>query len=120
PRRFVLLFAVGGALLAGFGLQRLLDDGPPRGYLRSLAVIVALLVLAWGVAIALSGPTWVDAVAPRLAAGAGLPEAEVRAQSDELLLDLELLRAALGRAALLAVLTGGAVVLATRRRVLGA
>ncbi|HEX5012269.1 MAG TPA: hypothetical protein VFY71_17915, partial [Planctomycetota bacterium] len=120
PRRFVLLFAVGGALLAGFGLQRLLDDGPPRWYLRSLAVIVALLVLAWGASVALSGPSWVDAVAPRLAAGAGLPEPEVRAQSDELLLDLGLLRAALGRTAVLAVIAGGAVLLATRRRSLAA
>src|SRR5262245_3273108 len=88
PRRFVLLLAVGGALLAGVGLQRLLDQGPPRWYARSLAIIVALLVLAWGVSVAMDGPSWVDAVAPRLAARAGLPEAEVRAQSDELLMDL--------------------------------
>lgn len=120
PRRFLLLFSAGGALLAGFGLQRLLDAGPPGWYLRSLAVVAtALLLLAVG-SMLLDGATWVDLVAPALATRTGLPEAEVRAHAGELVLDLALLQAALLRAALLALLTAGAVLLATRRRGLAA
>jgi hypothetical protein len=119
PRRFLLLFTAGAALLAGFGLQRLLDAGPPRWYRLTLLAVAALLLAAGGAA-ALLQPAWVDLVAPPLAARAGLPEAEVRAQAAELLLDLDLLRAALFRAALLAAVTAGAVVLASRRRAAGA
>jgi len=120
PRRFILLFEAGGALLAGFGLQRLLDDGPPGWYLRSLGLIATLLLLACATALALDGPGWVDAVAPGLAARTGLPEAEIRVHADELVLDLSLLRTALVRAALVGLLTVGAVALAARRRSLGA
>ncbi len=115
PRRFLLLFSAGGALLAGFGLQRVLDAGPPAWFLRAVALLAVLLLLAFGLAASTGEDAWVRTVAPPLAERAGLPLAEVQAHADELQLDLALLRAALLRAALLAALTAGALWLAARR-----
>ena len=116
PRRFLLLFSAGGALLAGFGLQRLLDGEVTRAQSRLLIALAAVPLLAALATSMLAGPAWADLVAPRLAAKAGLPEAEVRAQDAELQLDLQLLRDALLRAALFAAATAAVVAFTARRR----
>jgi hypothetical protein len=120
PRRFLLLFELGGALLAGLGLARVLDGGPPRWYVASVSAIALLLVLAALTALGTNESTWADAVVPPLAAQSGLPEAEVALHAGEFALDLHLLQRALLRAALLALATAGALVLARRRPALGA
>jgi hypothetical protein len=119
PRRFLLLFELGGALLAGLGLARVLESGPPRWYVASVAVVALLLVVAALVALGTDEASWAAAVVPPLAAQSGLPEAEVAAHSADLALDLGLLQAALVRTALLALATAGALVLACRRAGLG-
>jgi hypothetical protein len=120
PRRFLLLFELGGALLAGLGLARVLDGGPPRWYVASVGVVALLLAVAALVAMGTDAAAWGSAVVPGLAARSGLPETQVAAHAGELALDLQILQRALLRTALLALVTAGALVVACRRPGLGA
>jgi hypothetical protein len=119
PRRFLLLMALGGALLSGLGLARVLEGGLSAGFVRSVCGATTLAVIAAAVAFAIDASTWARLVVPPLAAVAGVGEAEVAALSGDLALDLSLLQAALLRFALLAVSLSGALLVAQRRPVAG-
>ncbi len=115
PRRFVLLFACGGALLAGAGLARVLGGRRLPGGLVA-ALLVALTAACARALLAAAGPEgWVGFVVPRLAAvlGASLPE--VAAHAAALDFDRVLLLVALDRVLLFSSLTGLLLLLAPRR-----
>jgi len=120
PRRFLLLFGAGGALLAGLGLSRLLRDGPPGWFVAGTAAFACLAAAAAGLALALDGPRWTALVGAPLAARLGVSEAEVAAHAGDLALDLTLLRLALLRCAALAVACAVAALVARRSRRWGA
>ncbi len=120
PRRFLLWFEAGGALLAALGLAAVLERGPPRWFTASVCALATFFVAATAVLLALDGAQWTAAVTPGLAAGTGLPEREIAAHAQDLLLDLQLLQSALLRTTLWLLVGAGALVIAGRRPRLGA
>ncbi len=120
PRRALLLFGVGGALLAGLGLWRLLREGPPGWLLVTAAGTATLAVVAAGISLALDAGRWASLVTPALAGKLAVSESEIAAHAGDLALDLTLLQHALLRFAVFAVLCAGALLLARRRPTWGA
>lgn len=120
PRRFLLLFACGGALAAALGLDRLIRSGPPVWLVRGVGALALAGVLAAVVSLATDEESWTRTVTPPLAAVTGLPEAEVAQHAADLGLDLKLLRGALGRFAVLAVVCAVGFLFARKRPLLGA
>lgn len=120
PRRFLLLFCLGGAVLAGVGLTRLLRQPPPRWFVATVCVVAACAALAAVWAARLDGERWVALIGPRLSAATGVPMDEISAHADDVGLDLILLQRALLRAALLAAAAAAGVLFMRRWRFAGA
>jgi len=120
PRRFLLWFEAGGALLAALGLAQLLEHGPPRWYTSSVCALTLLMIVLTGVVLSLGVPEWTSLVVPALAAKTGIPQAEIAAQASDLALDLTLLQKSALRLTCWLVLGSGALLIAARRPSLGA
>ena len=120
PRRFVLLFALGGAVLAGLGLTRLLRQGPPRWFVDAACLLAVVAVLAAMWATRMDEAAWMEWIGPRLAQSTGVSLDEVRLHAADVGLDLDLLQRALLRAAAFAVTGATGVLLIRRRRAAGA
>ena len=120
PRRFLLLFCLGGAVLAGAGLTRLLREPAPRSFVVLVCVIAAGLAAAAVWAAGLDSASWVALIGPRLAAATGVSFDEIAAHAGDLDLDRALLQQALLRAALLAAAAAAGVLLMRRWRGAGA
>jgi hypothetical protein len=120
PRRFLLLFAAGGALGAALGLDHLIRSGPPVWFVRCVVALALAGLLAAGIALATDTPNFAEALTPSLAASSGASEAEIALHTDELVTDLMLLRRSLIGFALLAVVCAAGFLIARRRAFLGA
>jgi len=120
PRRFLLWFVAGGALLAGLGLAELLERGPPRWFLSAVVGLMAATLVTTSSVFSLDEAAWSAAVVPPLAAQSGLPQAEVAAHAGDLALDLHLLQGALMRLSGWLLLGAVALVAARTRPKVGA
>lgn len=114
PRRFLLLFCLGGAVLAGMGLTRLLREPPPSWFLVTVGLVAAALGSAAAWAGQLDDAAWMALIGPRLAAATGVPLEEIAGHAADVGLDLDLLQAALLRAAALAAAAATGVLLLRR------
>ena len=119
PRRFLLLFELGGAVLAGIGLSHLLRQPPPRWFVTAACLLAAVALVAALLAANVDAAGWMDWIGPRLSAATGVSLDEVRGHADDVAFDLLLLQRALARAAIIALAGAGGVLLLRRWRAVG-
>jgi hypothetical protein len=119
PQRFLLLASMGGTILAALGLQRLIDGGLPRGF--GLAALAASVAAGAGAlwAFSLTPESFTELLVEGIVSNTGLPRAEIVARSAFLSFDLELMREAITRMAVLLGLAWLALLMLRRRPVIG-
>ena len=110
-----MLLELGGALLAAFGLQRVLDGRLPRAAAVTALSLALLAGALWALLGNLDADHWTELVAPALAERLGVPVADVAVHAAELDLDRRLLASAVGRLGLALLAVAAALRLARRR-----
>ncbi len=105
PRRFLLLFAMGGSILAALGAQSILERGVRVRTVRAFRVLTYVVVAATAAAfLLLDRDAFVDLIADPLAQATGVSSGEIRSHAADLAIDLSILRTSLARCAVILLL----------------
>ncbi len=115
PRRLLSWVGFGGALLAAFGLARLMRDGPSVRFGFLSAGWAAITVVVAVAAHQISPTVWVEFVGPLLAEAYGIPPQEVFRHAGDLPLGLTLMLRSLDILAMLSAASAGAIWWARRK-----
>ncbi len=115
PRRFLLLFDLGGALLAGLGLTQLMREGPRLGFRILVYGLATALILLTAAATQIEADDWAAFVARPLAETFGVSTGDILTQADDLALDVDLLLRGLLQLSTLAAVCAAGVFLCLRK-----